>query len=101
MDLDFERGEVTVRRGKGQKDRRVMLPQAVRKELSEHPEGVRRQHHSDPGGRPWACRVAGGAVAEVPLARRRNGGGSSCFRRDVSAGTSVGAGHRDTTFMSR
>lgn len=46
-DLDFERGEVTVRRGKGQKDRRVMLPQAVRKELSEHLEGVRRQHHTD------------------------------------------------------
>lgn len=46
-DLDFERGEVTVRRGKGQKDRRVMLPQAVRKELLEHLEGVRRQHNAD------------------------------------------------------
>ena len=39
-DLDFERSEVTVRRGKGQKDRRVMLPQAVRKDLSEHLESV-------------------------------------------------------------
>ena len=25
-DIDFERHEITVRRGKGQKDRRVMLP---------------------------------------------------------------------------
>lgn len=46
-DIDFERGEVTVRRGKGQKDRRVMLPQAVRKDLSEHLDAVRRQHQAD------------------------------------------------------
>ena len=35
-DLDFERREITVRRGKGQKDRRVMLPDAARKALEEH-----------------------------------------------------------------
>mgnify|MGYP001477604744 CR=1 FL=1 len=29
-DLDFERREIVVRRGKGQKDRRVMLPDALR-----------------------------------------------------------------------
>ena len=46
-DIDFERAEVTVRRGKGQKDRRVMLPQAVRKDLSEHLDAVRRQHYTD------------------------------------------------------
>src|SRR5262245_37845964 len=33
-DLDFERREITVRRGKGQKDRRVMLPEAVRSPLA-------------------------------------------------------------------
>jgi integron integrase len=46
-DLDFERREITVRRGKGQKDRRVMLPDAVRKVLEQHLEGVRRLHHAD------------------------------------------------------
>jgi len=46
-DLDFERREITVRRGKGQKDRRVMLPDAVRKALAQHLEGVRRLHHAD------------------------------------------------------
>ena len=46
-DLDFERREITVRRGKGQKDRRVMLPDALRKALEEHLEGVRRLHHAD------------------------------------------------------
>ena len=46
-DLDFERREITVRRGKGQKDRRVMLPDAVRRTLEEHVAGVRRLHHAD------------------------------------------------------
>jgi integrase len=46
-DLDFERGEITVRRGKGQKDRRVMLPDALKKTLEVHLEGVRRLHHAD------------------------------------------------------
>ena len=46
-DLDFERREITVRRGKAQKDRRVMLPDAVRKPLEQHIEGVRRLHQGD------------------------------------------------------
>jgi integron integrase len=46
-DLDFERREITVRRGKGQKDRRVMLPDASREALERHLEVVRRIHHAD------------------------------------------------------
>ena len=46
-DLDFERREITVRRGKGQKDRRVMLPDASRDALQHHLEGVCRMHHAD------------------------------------------------------
>jgi integron integrase len=46
-DLDFERREITVRRGKGQKDRRVMLPDASRDAFQHHLEGVRRMHHAD------------------------------------------------------
>ncbi len=46
-DLDFERREITVRRGKGQKDRRVMLPDALREVLERHLEEVRRLHHTD------------------------------------------------------
>ena len=46
-DLDFERREITVRRGKGQKDRRVMLPDALRETLERHLEAVRRLHHGD------------------------------------------------------
>jgi integrase len=39
-DLDFDRREITVRRGKGQKDRRVMLPDAVVEDLRRHLERV-------------------------------------------------------------
>ena len=46
-DIDFERREITVRRGKGQKDRRVMLPGALRQVLERHLEGVERLHHED------------------------------------------------------
>ena len=46
-DLDLERREITVRRGKGQKDRRVMLPEAVREPLQRHLVYVRQRHAAD------------------------------------------------------
>lgn len=46
-DIDFERREVTVRRGKGQKDRRVMLPDGVGDRLRGHLETVRELHRAD------------------------------------------------------
>jgi integron integrase len=46
-DLDFERLEVVVRRGKGQKDRRTMLPEAITLPLRRHLEAVRALHTAD------------------------------------------------------
>jgi integrase len=46
-DLDFDRREITVRRGKGRKDRRVMLPDTLREALRVHLECVKRQHQVD------------------------------------------------------
>ncbi len=46
-DIDFDRGEMTVRRGKGQKDRRVMLPAAIRAPLQDHLAAVHVQHGVD------------------------------------------------------
>jgi integron integrase len=46
-DLHFDRSQIVVRRGKGQKDRRTMLPTSVRTRLTAHLEDVRRQHHRD------------------------------------------------------
>lgn len=46
-DLDFDRRAISVRRGKGQKDRRVMLPGALRDALTEHLAVVKAQHDRD------------------------------------------------------
>jgi integron integrase len=46
-DLDFDRHEIVVRRGKGQKDRRTMLPLGVEGRLREHLREVKRQHERD------------------------------------------------------
>ena len=46
-DIDFDRHQIVVRRGKGQKDRRTMLPVAVRERLQAHLSDVKRQHEHD------------------------------------------------------
>ena len=46
-DLDFDRPQIVVRRGKKQKDRRTMLPTAVRERLQTHLNEVKRQHERD------------------------------------------------------
>jgi integron integrase len=46
-DLDFELGEITVREGKGDKDRRTMLPAVVRARLMAHLERVAELHRKD------------------------------------------------------
>jgi len=46
-DVDFERKQITVRDGKGEKDRVVPLPQRVAAALTEQIERVRRQHAED------------------------------------------------------
>jgi integron integrase len=46
-DLDFERQELTVRNGKGGKDRMTMLPQSLVIQLRRHLQDVHRLHQSD------------------------------------------------------
>ncbi len=46
-DLDVDRGQIVVRRGKGQKDRVTMLPAAVRERLAAHLVTVKQQHQRD------------------------------------------------------
>jgi len=48
-DVDFERGEIVVRDGKGQKDRVTMLPRAAEASLQRHLRFVRRLHAQDLG----------------------------------------------------
>jgi integron integrase len=93
-DLDFRRNEIIVRRGKGGRDRRTMLPGAVQANLREHPSRVRAQHREDlrrgagwvatpdalgskfPGaGREWTWHWA------FPAARRYRDPGTRQIRR--------------------
>lgn len=46
-DVDFGQNQIVVRAGKGDKDRRTMLPSAIRDPLSQHLKAVRGQHESD------------------------------------------------------
>ena len=46
-DVDFERGLLTVRAGKGDKDRQTVLPQSLRDAWPPHLEAVRRRHEQD------------------------------------------------------
>jgi len=46
-DLDFDRHEVTVRDGKGRKDRVTMLPDRLSRPLREHLTAVRQIHEQD------------------------------------------------------
>jgi integron integrase len=46
-DLDFDRGQVVVREGKGDKDRVTMLPQSLVNELQAHLKRVRLLHEKD------------------------------------------------------
>lgn len=46
-DVDFGSGEITIREGKGDKDRRTMLPEKVRAPLKENLERVKKIHAHD------------------------------------------------------
>jgi integron integrase len=46
-DVDFARNQITVRAGKGDRDRVTMLPAVIKDALAKHLEGVKRQHQLD------------------------------------------------------
>src|SRR5947209_7530460 len=68
-DIDFGRGEIVVRRGKGGRDRVTMLPGRARRELVEHLGRVERRYRAD--------LLRGGGYVELPggLARKLPGAG--------------------------
>ena len=46
-DVDLDRNEITVRRGKGDRDRRTLVPAALREELNRQIDAVRALHGDD------------------------------------------------------
>lgn len=69
-DVDFGRGEVTVRDGKGQKDRVTMLPQRVEAGLQAHLERVRAQWVADLAAGGGSVALPGGLEKKLPNAGR-------------------------------
>lgn len=46
-DLDLDRGELTVRHGKGGRDRRTMIPESIVADLGSHLDARKAQHDAD------------------------------------------------------
>jgi integron integrase len=68
-DLDFGTGEITVRRGKGAKDRVTMLPACLQAALKEQLDRTRRLHQRD--------LATGGGSAPLPGAYHRKSPGAA------------------------
>lgn len=83
-DPDFDRQQIIVRQGKGQKDRATMLPAAAREGLTRHLADVWRLHERDLARGSGASSCRSRWIANSPT-RRPSGDGSSCFQRDGSA----------------
>ena len=70
QDLDVAKREIVVRRGKGQKDRRTVLPASVRKPLLAHLERVKAQHRTDLAAGTGSVAMPEALVRKYPGASR-------------------------------
>lgn len=69
-DLNFDRGELTVRDGKGGKDRVTMLPAALKGPLLDHLVRVKAQHDTDKASGRGSVALPGLLRAKYPNAPR-------------------------------
>jgi integron integrase len=69
-DLHLDRGEVTIRDGKGSKDRVTMLPATLKQSLVEHLSRVRAQHEADLAAGRGAVALPGSLRTKYPNAPR-------------------------------
>jgi integron integrase len=72
-DVDFESRSVTVRAGKGQKDRVTVLPERVVEPLREHLRGVERVWREDMRDPSFAVSLPFGFAVKAPSAARAFG----------------------------
>jgi site-specific recombinase XerD len=68
QDVDFDRGTLRVRDGKGRKDRMTVLPQAVRKALHAHVERLRGLFTADRAQDLAAVHLPGALAVKYPKA---------------------------------
>lgn len=67
-DLDFERHEILVRGGKGDRDRRTMLPATAAADLRPHLATVQRLHEADLAGGLGRVELPGALARKLPTA---------------------------------
>lgn len=67
-DVSFDRGELTIRDGKGGKDRVTILPTALKRPLRDHLARVKVQHEADLAAGRGAVVVPGSLRAKYPNA---------------------------------
>ena len=67
-DVNVDRGELTVRDGKGGKDRVTMLPAAIRGSLVDHLTRVKAQHEADVAAGHGSVALPGALQAKYPNA---------------------------------
>jgi integrase len=95
-DIDLGRRELVVRRGKGQKDRRTVLPGVLVEPLRNHLASVRVRHEDDLGRGLGAVALPDAIARKYPAAPR-NGCGSGCSRRRAPTPTETPASSFATT----
>lgn len=79
QDFDFDAMRLTVRRGKGGKDRVVPLPEAIRAELEAHLERVVRLYGMDEAEGDWLGAFMPESGSQAGWARRSKGVGWQFF----------------------
>lgn len=77
-DIDFERNEIDVRRGKGQKDRVTMLPIDLRGPLHEQLRYARKRHDRDLS-QGYGSVYLPFALAKSMETPKKTGNGNMCF----------------------
>lgn len=66
-DIDWERGQINIRAGKGDKDRNVMLPESLRAELAAHLAHNKTRFDHDGG---WPVHLPDGLLRKYPAYER-------------------------------
>jgi len=69
-DLDFDRQEITVRSGKGNKDRRTLLPETIQTALQRHLKGVKLAHEGALAEGYGSVGLSRGLARKYPKAAR-------------------------------
>jgi integron integrase len=67
-DLAFDRNEITVRAGKGDKDRRVPFPASIKAELYQHLDGRRHEYEEDRKNGMHEVELPGALARKYPKA---------------------------------